>query len=424
MRNNKEFILAQLNPESKGNINFHQGNIEASPEIGSYLQRLDGLKICPGTQEALQNTLDFLSAKVAKTVAEVNQYSSQYFIAGPEWCRNNLDIASHAHAKVIIDTYGSTYALPNKNPNANFDALKNGLDMYLIFRDGVAVGTSCMVADSEGLAELGRAASHGKIGNRIIQDLRIIDWLSNKNTASKYHTLFATCRTAPDRNIDESTLMRGGQAVCHMWGEMPNLLVCGFGPLYKKHGALETFAYSVLTREQATIPNQLWLADPEDTAFVSAWIKNYHLQTPSFVGIDNTTPVVNYSYHPHYPPLESGVTTFVHGEVSLTASTQSGNLDNALKELHDVNVPFIQVPVPINCNSLTLQRELKRQDFQIFMFTPGFSNRQPPKIWYGRQNNVSVIPRYWDVDHEGISPFWSPELEAQGKRIAANWKKL
>lgn len=121
------------------------------------------------------------------------------------------------HSEVIVATYGSTYALPNKDPEANRIAIEGGdLDLYLMITNGEVTGTSCLVNTGDGKAELGRSASIGRTGNSIIQDLRILDWLINPEASTKYHTLFTTLRSAPDRTIDDlngNFVMRGGQAV-------------------------------------------------------------------------------------------------------------------------------------------------------------------------------------------------------------------
>jgi hypothetical protein len=294
--------------------------------------------------------------------------------------------------------------------------------MYLTFKNGQPAGTACLVPTGNNMAELGRAASQGRVGNRVIQDMRIIDWLVNHDTSSMYHTIFATCRTAPDRDTGEAKLMRGGQAVSHMWSEMPNLIVGGFGPLYKKHGALETFAYSVLTGQDLTMPSTIWVGNSQDAAFVSAWLANYHLPQPQIVCMDHSTPAADFGFQAEFPPLESGVTELVHGEVKAhgTAAT-GGTLADCLNQLSEVKSPFFQVPVSLNVNTLGIQKQLRDLGFQAFVFTPGYGDRQPPQLWFGKVNQVPVVERYWDSQAGATNPFWGESLEVHGRRIAANW---
>jgi hypothetical protein len=153
---------------------------------------------------------------------------------------------------------------------------------------------------------------------------------------------------------------------------------------------------------------------------VKEWCENYHIKSPGTINFDRSSPV-NFEFHPEYPPLESGVTQLVHGEVKLIPSPVAGNLEKCLSALNEVMVPFIQVSVPVNQNTLELQRNLKEKGFQAFIFTPGYGDQQPPELWFGKCNGVSVVPRYWDVEKDKNNPFWNQKLENHGKRIAGNW---
>jgi len=400
-------------------VTFQTSQLCFSEELEPIAQNLGHLKIDKLHPKQNQATLNHLSEKVIKTIKllENNDQRAIFTFNGPEWCRQNPEEAAQDHAKVIIDTYGKTYALPNKDPNSNLEALKNGTDMYLTYKNGKPVGTACLVPVKNGVAELGRAASQGNVGNRIIQDMRIIDWLTNKTTSRKYHSIFATCRTAPDRDIGETTPMRGGQAVSHMWGEIPNLLVAGFGPLYKKHSKLETFAYSILTRESVSLPAKVWITDPVDASFVSEWAKNYKLSNPSIVNFDQSRNN-HLQFEIEYPPKESGVTEYVHGEI-ITTRNNGTNLKEAFDTLKTTGVPFIQIAVPIDRNTLDTQKQLRDLGFKSFMITPSIGN-EPAKLWFGTPVNTKVVPRYWDINGQ-TNPFWERSLEVHGKRISSSW---
>ncbi|HEY1064060.1 MAG TPA: hypothetical protein VGE30_02050, partial [Candidatus Saccharimonadales bacterium] len=214
-----------------------------------------GFRLTEAQSERLQPLLDYIAISINTKMAALEAEGKTVKVYGPEWCYDNPDRAGQMHADVIVGAYGSTYALPNKNPDANAAALRaNSLDMYLMEVDGEVTGTTCLVDMGNGIAELGRSASQGRTGNSIIQDLRIFDWLTNEATAQKYHTLFTTLRTAPDREIPvddgQTFTMRGGQAVTEHWKKFPGLTVNGFAPLYLKQGKLEQFSHATLTRSE------------------------------------------------------------------------------------------------------------------------------------------------------------------------------
>jgi len=402
---------------------FSSQHIQFSDELRSAVENLSNLEVAPNVPKRLQPLLDHLSGKVGEALKKIEKRRTSVQVCGPDWCRANLQIAGSAHASVIVETYGETYALPNKYPEANIEALKSGnLDMYLMFEDGKAVGTACMVIQSDGWAELGRSASLGGVGNQAIQDLRIVRWLTEQEQAEKIFGLFSTCRTAPDRNIgtDEAPeIMRGGQAVTHMWSQFPEVMVGGYGPLYKKHGALEQFAYTLITNKEVFVPTRPYIFDGDDRRFVDAWSSYYHVVT-----VDNSREggleIPGYSVH--YPPLETGLTHLIHGEITLSKAGESfESLDNAINRLDEVKVPFIQVQVPVDSDSRELQRELIARGFQAFLLTPGIEGKQSPLLWFGKVTpGVSVVPTYWQEAGEA-NPFWGSELSGFAAQIANKW---
>jgi hypothetical protein len=131
--------------------------------------------LVPGLPERLNPFLIYFSNDIQQTQQTITSQSLQIYIAGPEWCRRNIQQAAKAHAQTIIGAYGNSYALPNKDPVANEQALQDGLKMFLMFSsDNQPITTACMVPDGIGKADLGRAASIGHTGGSLIQDLRIL----------------------------------------------------------------------------------------------------------------------------------------------------------------------------------------------------------------------------------------------------------
>ncbi len=399
------------------------GKIETSPEISNVMGNIENLQLAEGVPAKMQPLLDHLKASIGKTKDDLLGAGKDLFIAGPEWCRENSSLAGEAHAEVILGAYGNTYALPNKDPLANRQALNEGnLDMFLMFEKAgmKPIGTACMVLDG-GLAELGRAASLGRVGNRLIQDLRIIRWLAEPQLANRIHSLFATLRTAPDRNIaaaDRPEIMRGGQAVSHIWAEIPSVRIAGFGPLYKKHGALEQFSFALITQKDLIIPEKIWVQDDVDADFISRWLEAHQL--PVLEILDNGGLSAGDRLNIQFAPMESGITKLVHGEIK-TDPCGNFTLGEAIDQLETVEVPFIQFPVPIDHNTLELQRELRSRGFQAFQFTPGLEGIQGPLLWFGRvAAGIPIVPTFWEKNPVD-NPFWKGKLADHADRISRGW---
>jgi hypothetical protein len=96
-------------------------------------------------------------------------------------------------------------------------------------------------------------------------------------------------------------------------------------------------------------------------------------------------------------------------------------LIDAIDELVAVEVPFIQVPVPVDCDTISIQEKLLQIGFQPFIFVPGIDGGPSPMLWFGRKrNSVAVVPTYWDTV-KGENPFWGPELSNIATEIASKW---
>lgn len=389
-----------------------------SEDVSIILERVEQDGARENLPDHLRVLFDYLLERQTKAASKLPEGSR---IFGPDWCRQNPRLAGELHSRIIIDTYGATYALPNKDPEANEKALiGNEIEMYLLCDGERPVGTACMVIQENGWAELGRSASLGGVGNEFIQNLRILDWLVNPDLSARVVGLFATCRTAPDRNIgtnEEEVMMRGGQAVSHIWKKMPSVMVGGFGPLYKKHGSLEQFAYLYVTNKSIVVPDEVWVTECLGRDLISGFVSQYHIETQPVVSTKRID-VESAVFGAGYPPIESGITELVHGEVFLGGSMK---LIDAIDELVAVEVPFIQVPVPVDCDTISIQEKLLQIGFQPFIFVPGIDGGPSPMLWFGRKrNSVAVVPTYWDTV-KGENPFWGPELSNIATEIASKW---
>lgn len=373
--------------------------------------------VTSGMPENLNELAIHLAQNINRKLTEFDEGNADIEVFGPDWARENSELAGHMHAELIIKTYGSTYALPNKDPVANQQAIESGdLDVYLMTVNGELTGTTCMVNTHDGRAELGRSASLGASGASVILDYRILDWLTDEETAAKYHTLFATLRNAPNRDIDGFE-MRGGQAVTAHWRKFPGLEVNGFGPLYLKHGSLEQFSCSSLTR--AVKSNVPLFVDADDTeAFVSAWHDNYGLNVPVFVDSPLASAALP-RFDAHYPPLESGITEYVHADI--VENPEGKTIQEAIEESITVGSPFIQVVVPIDTDTRALQQELRASEYQAFSYQPG-TNETAPALVYGRMTpGVSAVETFWHRDGTP-NPFWhNAALAEYALRVASRW---
>lgn len=400
------------------------GNISFSADVAWIAENIGNLELPPFLPTRLNALNKHLQDRVKSTIDKIQARGQSVEVFGPDWCRANAEEAGKSHAEVIVKTYGSTYALPNKYPEANVKMLNEGsLDMYLLYENRKPVGTACMVIDKNGWAELGRSASLGSVGNELIQNMRILKWLTDDDLARRVFGIFSTCRTAPDRNIGSEInpeIMRGGQAVTHIWSKMPETMIGGFGPLYKKHGALEQFAYTITTNGWAYSTRKMWILGDEDRRFVNDWVNYYSVDKIS--NTEKDAGNVEEGFSVHYPPLETGLTEFIHGEITLGKHSEGfDNLDAALKRLGEVKVPFIQIQVPIDKISTKVQGELVNKGFKTFLFTPGIMGKQSPLLWYGRLTpGVKVIPTFWDAEGSK-NPFWNKRLSGYASRVAKSW---
>lgn len=382
--------------------------ITASPEVALMIRSLPHLELAQSMPVKMQSTLDHVRSKIARTLDGMDQSGRKLFIAGPQWAREHAQEAGQAHADVIHAAYGPTYALPNRDPQNNTRAIQsNELDMFLMFDtyDNRAIGTACTVLDN-GRDELGRTASLGRVGNSLIQDLRILQWLTNEDTASKTHTLFATLRTAPDRDIGASEPMRGGQGVCHIWSEMPGAVIGGFGPLYKKHGSLEQFACMSLTRLDTSIPSTVYVVGDREAQFVLEFSQAYGMGNIK-EHKNRSTKASKQTVTVHVPPQELGIHTLVHADLEL--SSEGTSLDIALRHITDTGSPFAQLAVSIEDDTIALQQELLGRGFHGFQVVPK-TDVQKASIMFGKVlDDSQVVQTFWQHD-QSVNPFWGDQI--------------
>lgn len=358
-----------------------------------------------------------LAENIAKKIHDLESTDNTIEVLDPAWCREYSDLAGEMHAEIITGTYGTTYALPNKDPIANKEAIEEGdLDVYLMRVNGQLTGTACLVNTKDGRAELGRSASLGRSGNSIIQDYRILDWLTDEETSKKYHTLFTTLRSAPDRNIDDF-VMRGGQAVTAHWSKMPELTVGGFGPLYLKHGSLEQFSCATLSRAIRQLDTPLYISDDWVRAFIESWHSLYDNTSPNLVR--TLGPDIDLRFAAHYPPQESGLTSLVHADI--VPSEGGTTIDDTIESAHEAGSPFTQVTVPIDVNTESVQRNLTERGFQAFAYEPSTTESAPALVYGEVRQGVSVVDTYWMRD--GIqNPFWTSQALARyATQVAERW---
>ncbi|HUC89280.1 MAG TPA: hypothetical protein VMR45_00595 [Patescibacteria group bacterium] len=289
--------------------------------------------------------------------------------------------------------------------------------------DGQVTGTACLVNMGDGRAELGRAASIGRSGAGVILDLRILDWLTNESTAAKYHTLFTTLRSAPDRIIDDTSgdfTMRGGQAVTEHWRKFPGLMVSGFGPLYLKHGALEQFTCASLSRNQLDPTRPLYLADSGAAEFVAAWHDHYQLPRPDAHGHTDQgmTPM---NFEAHYPPAESGLTGLVHADVIASSGESAKPIVECLAEIDRAGSPFSQIVMPIDRDTRRLQATLLENGYQVFGYQAASENTSAALLYGKVSQGVPVVPTHWN-HNQTPNPFWQDDqLRATAEAVAQRW---
>ena len=365
----------------------------------------------------LGNLATHLAGNIAKRIHQLESTGNVIEVLGPEWCREHSGLAGEMHAEIITGTYGTTYALPNKDPIANKEAIDEGdLDVYLMRVNKQLTGTACLVNTRDGRAELGRSASVGRSGNSIIQDYRILDWLTDEETSEKYHTLFTTLRSAPDRDVD-GFVMRGGQAVTAHWRKMPELTVTGFGPLYLKHGSLEQFSCASLSRAARRLDTPLYVHDDQAKSFIELWHSLYDGELPNIS--DTAGPEMDVKFATHYPPQESGLTPLVHADV--VQSDSGMTIDDAIEVVHKAGSPFMQVVVPLDVNTHSVQQHLTELGFQAFAYEPSTTESAPALVYGEVGQGVSVVETYWN-QQGAPNPFWTSEaLSRYATQVAERW---
>ncbi|HIJ42444.1 MAG: hypothetical protein QF511_00265 [Rhodospirillales bacterium] len=396
-------------------------NLDSLPEA---LSRAHLASSQPDRNLALAN---HLYGRIVSKIKMHHDAGKTVDIYGPEWSRQkaNVQKAAEAHARIIIDTYGPNYAFPNKYPDQNAKVIEAGaVDLYFLVIDGEFVGTTCLCDQGEMRAELGRSAAiRPRVGNTIIQDLSILEWLLNDRVSDKYHTLFTTLRTAPDQDIGLEQPMRGGQAITSQWQKFPELFVNGTAPLYSlycKHGSLEQFTIAQITRaEFQTVP--LFIADETDRLFVRRWHAFYGLDEPP-AGNVAEAPLVEARVQVHAPPDHSSIFKFVYAAMTFG----DGAIDEhgeSIETYFTKEVPFIQAAVPIGDNSIDVQRQLRDAGFQAFGYEPA-NNFRPAHLFFGKvRPGNKVVPTNWTVESEA-HPYWTGELANHAARIEKAWQSM
>lgn len=382
------------------------------------------IELAQAHPEDLSDLLFHLLENHQRRLSKIESTGQNIRVLDPDWCRSNSVEAGQMHADVIVATYGSTYALPNKDPRANEEAINSGnLDLYLLLADGLAVGTACLVNVGNGRAELGRSASLGNVGNTLIQDLRIIDWLTSPTTSEKYHTLFTTLRSAPDRKIDEngqSFIMRGGQGVTEHWRKFPNVYVNGVAPLYLKHMMLEQFTCAYISGNSMERQPRLYVASQDDGWFIEAWHEEYGLKHPQLTdrpAASNESPP---TFTAHFPPPESGLTDLVHADI--VYDPQSGDdIEKALEDARKAGSPFCQIVLPIEYDTLAEQKYLIDSGYRVFGYQPADSQNAASLLFGKIKDGVHVVPTFWDANALP-NPFWrNNKLQEWAEKVARSW---
>lgn len=366
--------------------------------------------------DQLQELLGYLAYRMVRRLSRFTKEDAKATVLDPAWSRSHPDVAGQYHADLILETYGPTYALPNKDPQANAAAIRGGtLDVYFLLKDGTPVGTACLSKEDAGFAELGRAAGRPGSGSSLILDLRIVHWLTDDVTCRDFHTLFTTLRSAPNRPIDDTAStfeMPGGQAVTRLWDSLPRLRVYGAAPLYLKHGALEQFVLAAISRKGPT-GRELFINSEPDRAFVRAWLSYYKEALPT-CATQGSPSDEGLRYEAHVPADDPDLAGLVHADVVPSDSDRARPLADVVEDLLEGPSPFVQVSVPIDTDTRRTQQNLNDRGFIVFGFDP--SDRQGlPALLFGRADpRWPVVPTYWDADQKP-QPYW---LRRQGGTAA------
>jgi len=396
-----------------------------NPEIINFIGAGQEVQLSSAHGDELTPLKEHLEGNIKAKIEDATSVNDDILVLDADWCRDHSEEAGSLHANIIVEAYGPTYALPNKNPEANTIAIENGeLDLYLMKTNGVLTGTACMVDNGDGRAELGRAASLGRARNTIIQDLRLLNWLNRDDVAEKYHTLFATLRSAPDRpiTVDDGLdfVMRGGQAVTEHWRKFPGLRLYGVAPLYLKAEKLEQFSYAAVTRTILRNEVSLFIDDEQHREFVSEWHAQYQLSSPEWRNAEQTGKTKDGSYEVHYPPLETGLTEFVHADIVQAQSQTNKTVEECVEEAVEVGSPFIQVEVPVENDTSQMQSDLMDNGFMLYGYKPPTSHEEASLLFGRLREGVSVVPTAWDAEGKP-NPFWNSVLGKIASNISGSW---
>lgn len=368
----------------------------------------------PARHLTLANTL---YQRILRKVNKHHQQGNRVEIFGADWSREHAEEAAEAHARIIIAAYGDTYALPNKIPAANQEAIETeSTRFYFLKLNGEFVGTACLSQQEDNRAELGRsAACKARVGNSIIQDIRILEWMLDETQSNRNHTLFSTLRTAPDREIGEPKPMRGGQGVIKQWKKFPEVYVSGTSPLYFKHGAVEQFTVAQITRA-SFVDTALFVLDETNQHFIRRWHEHYQFPPVAFSVSGGT--ILPDSVHTNAPPEDSDIFGLVHADMTFQADGPT--LQTEVERCWRAGSPVIQIFVPVDRNSLAIQQQLKSQGFQPFGYEPASRERPAHLLFSKVKEGTKVVPTCWR-DENAPHPYWPEKLAGHAEQIESHW---
>ena len=114
----------------------------------------------------------------------------------------------------------------------------------------------------------------------------------------------------------------------------------------------------------------------------------------------------------------TSIFSLVHADMTFRKDGQP--LQQEVTRYLEAGSPVIQVFVPVDKNSIAIQRELNAMGFQAFAYEPATRKRSAHLLFSKVKDGRSVVPTWWNV--EGVSyPFWDDSLAEHAKRIEAFW---
>jgi hypothetical protein len=378
-------------------------------------------ELAPEQPPSLIPLASHLASSIRKRLAVLKSRSLTFEVRDPDWCRAHPELAGRLRAEIFAAAYGAADAWSEMDPAANTAEIAAGTaDLYLLLVEGVAVGTTSVLDLGAGVAELGRSASYGGVGNALIQDLRILSWLIRSDMCARYHTLRADIRTAPDRVFHEEGglfTVRGGEAASHYWSGLPSLRVAGLTPLYLIWGELEQLAHAYISRLGRHGTPAHYLADQEHRDFVSCWLACYgDPELPPTPDTAGGAEELTFA-----APGDSDLSGSVCATVTASLGGPGANLPEVVDSLLAGPSPAVQVVLPVDRDTSSLQKQLTEAGFQLFGYLP-FDRNGSPALLFGKvARGVTVVPTHWDEAGKP-NPYWkSAALADRAARVASSW---